>query len=268
MRARRKLILIASIPLWMLNATGIALADIVLSSIPDQTAVEGAASSFNLGSFTSTDVGPWEVTVFWNDGTLNSFAVSQPSPLTAMHTYAEEALVPSATVVVSDTSNPVGVHSSFSVNVSDTAVLANGITITGSAGVPIGFPFAVPIATFTDPGGAEPNPSDSFGSVTDHYSVASIDWGDGSAVNNFGSFIDYGGAPGSTADPFTIRGSHEYLANGRYTITTTIDHEGVDTTVTSTAMIGPSAVPEPSSLVLLGWILAGIGGVALKRRKS
>jgi len=261
MRASRKLILIASLPLWALNVTGIARADIVLSSIPNQTAVEGVASSFNLGSFTSTDVGPWDVTAFWDDGTLSSFAVSQPGPLTAMHTFTEEAFVPSATVVVSDTSNLVGVHSSFSVNVSDTAVLANGMTITGSAGVPIGFPFAIPIASFIDPGGAEPNLSDSFGTVTDHYSVASIDWGDGSAVNNFGSLIDYSGVPGSTTDPFTIRGSHEYLANGKFTITTTIDHEGADTTVTSTAIIGRSAVPEPSSLLLLGSMLAAIGAL-------
>ena len=91
------------------------------------------------------------------------------------------------------------------------------------------------VATFTDPGGPEPNSSDPSGSIGNHYQ-ATIDWGDTSDPD-----IGTIGLSGST---FTVTGSHTYAKEGTYTITTMIDHEGVITTVTGTP---PSRITSASS---------------------
>ena len=58
----------------------------------DQTAVEGAAKSFNLGSFADPDGGPWTATVNWGDGSNTTFSLLAAGSLgTQTHTYAEES---------------------------------------------------------------------------------------------------------------------------------------------------------------------------------
>jgi hypothetical protein len=72
----------------------------------------------------------------------------------------------------------------------------------------VGTPWTGAVATFTDPGGAEPNDGS-------HYS-ACIDWGDGSPTTA-GTISFNGGA-------FTVSGTHTYAAPIAYTITTTLSH--------------------------------------------
>jgi hypothetical protein len=105
------------------------------------------------------------------------------------------------------------------------------------------------IVKFTDPGGAEPNPADPSGTIANHYSVVSIDWGDGSALDTSSGTLSFSGTPGSTTDPFTVSGSHTYGEEGTYTITAVIDHEGIDTTLTSTVTVSDPAVLATSIAV-------------------
>jgi Ca2+-binding RTX toxin-like protein len=89
------------------------------------------------------------------------------------------------------------------------------------------------VATFTDPGGAEPNLFDS-SPLSNHYS-ATIHWGDGTP-DDVGN-ITYNGIPldDSHTNTFTVSAHHDYTTNGTYTITVTIHHEGAvpDAIVTS-----------------------------------
>src|SRR2546429_277713 len=72
-----------------------------LTAAADDTGVEGASKSFDLGSFADADTGPWGVSVNWGDGSANTtFFVNAAGALgTRSHTYAEEgSYSPSVTV--------------------------------------------------------------------------------------------------------------------------------------------------------------------------
>ena len=153
---------------------------------------------------------------------------------TQTHTYGEEG-TNTVTVTVTDTARQsVGLRATFQVVVSDPKVRGHG-----RAGLRRGVqaPPGVTLATFTDPGGAEPNPSDPTDGIASHYKVDSIDWGDSTPLDTTSGTISYSGSPGSTTDPFTVSGSHSYAKEGTYTVTAIIDHEGVKTTVTTTATV-------------------------------
>jgi Ca2+-binding RTX toxin-like protein len=117
------------------------------------------------------------------------------------------------------------------------------------------------VATFTDPGGAEPNLFDA-GPISSHY-TATIHWGDGTA--NDAGVITYNGAPldDSLTTPFTVTGDHDYTTNGTYTITVTLHHEGAVPDVTATTKMTVVSVlnhsqgfGDPNSLVI-GAALSG-----------
>src|SRR5262249_17371949 len=80
------------------------------------------------------------------------------------------------------------------------------------------------LATFTDPGGAEPNLFDG-GPLGNHY-TATVHWGDGTPDEMVN--ITYNGVPldDRQTNTFTVSGNHDYTTNGAYTITVTIHHEG------------------------------------------
>src|SRR5262249_26550226 len=102
---------------------------------------------------------------------------------------------------------------------SDVPVVATGgFTVTAGAGDPSA---VQTVATFTDPGGAEPPAGDS----------APISWGD----NNTSSGTILGP---NTDGVFTVQGSHTYGQAGSYPITVTIHHDSaVDANATSTAQV-------------------------------
>ncbi len=200
----------------------------------DQSSVEGASQVFNLGSFIDPIGSPWTVDVNWGDGTPDStFTVSTAGSLgTLSHTYGEEGTY-KPTVTVTDTTNNLSGSASFNVAVSDPAVVASGVAVSAVEGAAF---TGTPVATFTDPGGAEPNSSDSSGTINDHYKVVSIDWGDGTPLDTSSGAISLLG------NTFTVSGNHTYGEEGSYTITAIIDHEGVDTTVQTTATVSDPAV--------------------------
>src|SRR5262245_3392648 len=140
-------------------------------------AVEGASQTFNLGSFSDASPGPWLVDVNWGDGTLHTtFAAAAPGSLgTRSHTFPEEGNY-TVTVTVTNLVNPSSDSQSFQVAVSDPAVV-QGPAVAVSADEGAAFTGKA-LAQFTDPGGAEPNPSDNVDGIASHYKVVSIDWGD------------------------------------------------------------------------------------------
>ena len=90
------------------------------------------------------------------------------------HIYGAEGNY-TATVTVTDDNTRLSDSKSFAVAVTDPAVVALGdFTFTATAGAPAA---VQTVATFTDPGGPEPNPSDP--STTGDPYVATIAWGDG-----------------------------------------------------------------------------------------
>jgi hypothetical protein len=214
-----------------------------VTAAANQTAVEGTGQSFNLGSFCDPDGSPWNVDVNWGDSTSDTtFSTGSAGTLTAQnHTYSEEGKY-TVTVTVTDGTNLSG-SATFQVTVSDPAVVqgsavtlspVEGAAFTGSA-----------FATFTDPGGAETSPD-----ITSHYSVVSIDWGDSTGLDKSSGSISFSGSQGSMTDQFTVSGSHTYGEEGPYTITAIIDHEGVQTTLTTMITVSDPAVGQASAITI------------------
>src|SRR5262249_41270263 len=143
----------------------------------NQTALEGAGKKFNLGSFVDPDGGPWKVDVAWGDGSNTSFTQTttgqiDPGGTNSSHTYGEEKTY-TVTVTVTDTIGGDSDSKPFMVPVSDQAVVQDGpVTVTADEGAAF---TGKALAKFTDPGGAEPNPSDPTDGIPSHYKVVSID---------------------------------------------------------------------------------------------
>ena len=240
-------------------------------------AVEGAATgSLVVATFVDpggaepnpSDPGPisdhYAATIDWGDSTpTTSGAITFAGGVFSIsggHTYGEEGSY-TISVTIDHELAPAAVTSSPAI-VSDPAVTATGTSFTAIACVPL---TGVSVATFTDPGGAEPNPSDPSGTINNHYQVASINWGDGTALDTSSGTLSFGGSPGSKTDSYTISGSHTYATEGVYSVTSIIDHEGAaPTTVTSTATVKDNLgllVLDPSNSGAL--TVTGNGGVVV-----
>jgi hypothetical protein len=213
------------------NGNDVVLTPIIPTVTPpaNQTAVEGASSSIALGSFTDPGGGPWTVDVNWNDGTQDTMfpQMSTGTIPPKSHTFGEEASY-TVTVKVTDTTDGQFDSKTFTVTVSDPAVVHGPpVAVTAVEGAAF---TGETTATFTDPGGAE---------ALSNYS-ATINWGD--SPTNFTATITGGTPLGSTSAVFTVSGNHTYAEEGTYTVTTTINHSGVITVVTSTATVSDPAV--------------------------
>jgi PKD repeat protein len=206
----------------------------VVSPPPTQSAAEGLAQSLNLGSFTDQDGGPWSVDISWGDGTHTTFTqIAVGSLGSKPHTYGEEGSY-TVTVAVTDTLDNQSGSGKFQVSVADPNVVASGSTITATAGAPFS---NTAVATFTDPGDAEPNPADPAGTINDHYAIVSINWGDGTPLDTTSGKLSFSGSPGSKTDKFTVTASHTYAASGSYMVTVAINHEGVMSNLTQAANV-------------------------------
>jgi hypothetical protein len=160
-------------------------------------------------------------------------------PGTQPHVFGEEGTY-TVRVTVKDDSQGDSASASFQVEVFDPVVVASHVAISAVEGEAF---TSKPVATFSDPGGPEPNPSDPGGTVKNHYAVVSINWGDGSPLDITS------GAISESAGSFTVGGSHTYSEEGIYTVTTTINHEGVISIVTSTASVAdPAVIPVGAAL--------------------
>jgi hypothetical protein len=161
--------------------------------------------------------------------------LSKSSLMSQTATEGASTSFPLGSITDDPCAGPWSASASFGVIVSDPAVTPTG-----------GFSFAAvegslsavqTVATFLDPGGAEPNPADPTDGIPSHYKVASIDWGDATPLDTTTGAIAFSGTPGSKTDPFTVSGSHVYASEGTFTVTVILDHEGIKTTVKPTATI-------------------------------
>jgi hypothetical protein len=214
------------------------------------TGVEGADTGLQTVA-TFTDPGgadspaSYPASIDWGDGTSSAGTVSFGGGFFSVqgsHTYTEESAAdhPGSTpYIISVTLNhvpgfPQTVTSSATV--SDPSVIGTGLAITGSEGTATGL---VPVATFTDPGGAE--------AVGDY--SATIDWGDGTPV-------DAGPTITVAAGVFTVNGNHTYAEESGaspYAVTVTISHEtSAPTVVSTTATIADPAVIATAGANIIG----------------
>ena len=206
------------------------------------TNVSGALASFNdPGGFEAP--AKYSATIDWGDGggatpvAVDSSGGLATGAISASHTYAKEEGSFTITVTVQHLSNNTSlpVHTvTDTVTISDPAVNATGgFIFNANVSMNTG---PQPVAKFTDPAGAEPNAADPAGTSANHYS-AKIDWGDG--TNSPGVITPL--TPGSPTQEFTVTGNHTYTMESPvsgFNVITTIDHEGVTSMATSTAIVG------------------------------
>jgi hypothetical protein len=154
------------------------------------SAVEGVAFTGKLvatftdpgGAELSDDPVAYSATIDWGDGTAPTpGAIFTPDALVFTvkggHTYAEEGSYTIAVTIHHETA--ADAQTTSTATVSDPAVApTGGFQLITARGAPL---CDVTVATFTDPGGAEPNASDP-GPISAHY-VATIDWGDGTPAS-------------------------------------------------------------------------------------
>jgi hypothetical protein len=129
------------------------------------------------------------------------------------HKYAEEGQY-----TVTITINHDGIVSQVmnTATVSDPALMVTaGPTFTSSENVPSGIQT---VATFTDPAGLEND------GQADTYQ-ANVDWGDG--TTSVATLANGGIVLGSDGQTFSVNLAHLYADEGTYTISTTLNHEGV-----------------------------------------
>jgi hypothetical protein len=180
----------------------------VLTAPTNQTANEGASTSFNLGSFTDAGVNdnPWTVNVNWGDTTSGSFQVASQGALSRNHTYADNGTF-TVTVTVTDKDNAISNAITFQVTVSNLAPI---LTAPGNQSAPEGTSTSFNLGSFTDAG------------VNDSPWTVNVNWGD------------------TTSDTFQTNAqgaltfNHTYADNGTYTVTATVTDKdsGVSNTVT------------------------------------
>jgi hypothetical protein len=217
------------------------------------SATEGTLSAVRtLATFTDPGgaeaLSDYTVDVDWGNGTFVSgdadVSISGPGgggvlTVSGKHLYADEDgyAGPVRIRINHEASSPSPVVS-VPLSLTDPAVMATGgstlKTVVGATPAGSISAVSVPVATFQDPGGAETNSSA-------HY-TATISWGDGSP--NSSGTISFSGSLGSPTAVFTVSaGPHPYAAQKTYTLTVTINHEGVLSTVTDTVTVGP---PPPA----------------------
>jgi len=209
------------------------------------TAVEGAtAAAQTVATFTDPG-GPepivdYSATIDWGDGSSSSGAISFDTAsgiftVSASHLYGAEGSDTVTVTIKHDVATAVSVSSTATVRFPPVDA-TGGYAFAAVEGATAA---AQTVATFTDPGGAEP---------TANY-TATIDWGDGTSASGAISFDTSSGV-------FTVAASHLYAEEGADTVTVSISHASAATaTVTSSA-----TVSDPSVVATGGYTFAAVEG--------
>jgi hypothetical protein len=186
-------------------------------------ALSNYSADINWGDGTGTQVGAGSITVSGGVFTVNG-----------SHTYAEESTADHSgfadgyhITVTLHHDGATDATANSTATVTDPSVAAKAVDVAAKEGIL----FALPVATFTDPGGPEP--------VGDY--SADIDWGDGTVQKGLHT-ITYD--PGTQT--FTVTGSNTFAEEGTFHASVTINHEGA-TPVT----VNPASVVRDNYGLLL-----------------
>ena len=147
-----------------------------------------------------------------------------------------------ATVTVVTPGPGGGISSPQLFTITDPPVAAQGgFTLTAPFGTATG---SQAVATFTDPGGAEPNVNDPNPPTPDGHYAATINWGDGTPSTP--GAITFNAITGI----FAVSGNHTYMVAGNLPITVTIHHENAaPVTVASAAIVGDASITIAATAV-------------------
>jgi hypothetical protein len=180
---------------------------------------EGAAFSGHVAVFTDTNLanvpGDFAATIDWGDGSpTDTGTVSGGNGLftvSGKHTYVEENVY-NLNVTLVDTDDDGSGLATAQHTVHNVAIVTEvpivpvgGFTVTATEGTAS---TSQPVATFTDPAGAE---------ALSSYS-ADIAWGDSSTTAGTITFD-------ASSGTFTVSGSHNYADEGQFSLAVTIHHE-------------------------------------------
>ncbi len=172
----------------------------VVTAADNQTANEGASTTFALGSFSDPgDDDPWEVTVDWGDLSSDTFDASAAGSLGSLsHTYADDGTYTVTVTVQEDDGTGASDADTFDVVVANvTPVVTAADNQTANEGASTTFA----LGSFSDPGDDDP------WEVTVDWGDLSSDTFDASAAGSLGSL------------------SHTYADDGTYTVTVTVQED-------------------------------------------
>lgn len=197
------------------------------------SAVETQTFNGTVATFTTNNAdamaGWFTASINWGDGNTTDGIVSANGSggfnVSGSHVYSEEGPYTIQITV----SGPAGATASITNNigVADAPVVATGSTFSPTEGAS----YSGPVATFTDPAGAE---------ATTHYS-ASINWGDSATTTGVVTYD-------SGAGDFVVSGTHTYADEGSYSVVVTIHHDrAADSTANSTASVQDGALTATSA---------------------
>ena len=207
------------------NATGVDLTN------PENAAVSAPVATFTDPAGPDT-TSAYAASVDWGDGTVTQGTVTLSGgtfTVAGTHTYAEEG---SFTVTTSIGHSGITAVATSRATVTERPVVVTGTTVSAVEGAEL----SAATATFTDPAGPEAASGNNY--------TATIDWGDGTTASPGTITLGNGN--------FTATGTHTYVEEGSFTVTTTVDHEGMLSTSTSTATVQDApltvtAAAKPSS---------------------
>ncbi len=234
--------------------------------------VEGApAKSFLVATFTDANPNPdiedFLANINWGDLTSSTGTiVADPNvagqfDVYGTHSFAEEGNY-NVRVTVQDAGTGKGVTNAVTVIDPTVIVSGAGTPFTGVEGA-VTAPLV--LATFTDPGGVEPNSADPDPVLADHYTT-SINWGDGTALDNASGVITLNAATGV----YTVTAAHTYAeestpdhtggSNPFYTISVVVHHE---TAADPVAIIDKITISDPAVAAVAAPAFTGVEGAAI-----
>ena len=201
------------------------LANILLNSpVPTLTGISPTAALEGSGNLTVTAQGSNFVvgSVLLKNGVPLPTIFVSTTKLTATLTAADLAADGPLSITVSNPGPGGGVSSAQTLSVAEAPLTGNGVIQTG-------FEYTamtnVALARFTH--GSNTEPGSAF--------TATINWGDG---------VTSSGTVALSAGVYTVLGTHTYTDEGTFAITVVVSHEGVTTTIGTTATLQEELMPD------------------------
>ena len=206
-----------------------------------------ALASVPVATFTDP-AGPDALTAYtasisWGDGSSSAGTVSlnpdgQTFSVQGSHTYTAQGTFVLGVTVAHGAAPPAPTTVTASAAVANPAVVASPVAVLATAGAALS---GVPVATFTDPSGAD---------VASAY-TAGISWGDGTTSAGLVSL----GTDGKT---FTVKGNRSAYAAGSYPVAVIVTHGGSLPAVAS----GTATVANPAVVAVANPLAAVRNAVA------